>query len=57
MHLQQQAVVQVEVYGLNSQEAIGMALVSLQLMVGEEAAMEQYTGVAAVVAVEELLSA
>ena len=36
---------------------IGMALVSLQLLVGEEAAMEQYTGVAAVVAVEELLSA
>ena len=57
LSVQQQAVVQVEVYGLNSQEAIGMALVSLQLMVGEEAAMEQYTGVAAVVAVEELLSA
>ena len=54
---QQQAVVQVEVYGLNSQEVIGMALVSLQLLVGEEAAMEQYTGVVAVVAVEELLSA
>ena len=55
--MQQQAVVQVEVYGLNSQEVIGMALVSLQLLVGEEAAMEQYTGVVAVVAVEELLSA